>query len=114
MNTAFVLGGLGGLLWLGGFITTFVLALKSKRLPTWGIVLGITTFWCGCGTLAFYGLAWQAFQKGIFADVEAGMDPVEARASFGRFKLAVAISVVGLVLVFIASRMMEPSAPREY
>ena len=63
--------GLGGLLWLAGFVVCFVLALQSKRMPTWGIVLGVTTFWCGCGTLAFLGMAWNAMQKGVFADVVA-------------------------------------------
>jgi hypothetical protein len=104
---AMALMGLGGLLWLGGFVVCFVLALQSKRLPTWGIVLGVTTFWCGCGTLAFLGMAWNAMQKGVFADVAAGQDPVVARAALGRFKLAAAACFIGLVMLVIGSRMAD-------
>lgn len=95
---------LGLALYLGGFVVCFVMALKSKRLPTWGIILGVTTFWCGCGTIAFLGMAWNAMQKGVFADVAAGQDPMEARAALGRFKLGAAAVVIGMVLLFIGSK----------
>lgn len=101
---AMAMMGLGGLLFLGGFIVCFVLALKSKRLPTWGIVLGVTTFWCGCGTIPFLAIAWNAMQKGVFADVAAGQDPVEARAALGRFKVAAAACIIGLVVGMIGAR----------
>lgn len=100
-----VLMGVGGLLWLGGFAVSFVMALKSKRLSTMGIVLGVTTFWCGCGTLAFLGLAWNAMQKGVFAEVAAGKDPAEARTQLGTFKLAAGATVVGLVMLAIGGKM---------
>ena len=87
-----VLGLLAGTIW------AFVLALASGKLSTGGIVCFALVLLCGIGILPALGLGFTAVQRGAFARVEAGGDPLVARKAQTQYKIAAGMVIVGAII----------------
>jgi hypothetical protein len=90
--------GLSVLMVLGGTIWAFVLALKSGKLSGAGIACFALVLACGLGILPALGLGYTAVQRGAFASVEAGGDPIAARGPQTQYKIAAALVMFGVFI----------------
>jgi hypothetical protein len=90
--------GISALMVLGGTIWAFVLALKSGKLSTAGMVCFGLILVCGIGILPALGLGFTAVQRGAFASVEAGGDPIAARKPQTHYKIAAGLVIAGAIL----------------
>ena len=94
--------GVSALMVLGGTIWAFVLALKSGKLSTAGKVCFGLVLACGCGILPALALGFTAVQRGAFASVEAGGDPMAARTPQTHYKIAAGLVIAGAILGMFA------------
>jgi hypothetical protein len=94
--------GISALMILGGSIWAFVLALKSGKLSTAGMVCFGLVLACGCGILPALALGFTAVQRGAFASVEAGGDPIAARTPQTHYKIAAGIVIAGVLVGLFA------------
>ena len=83
---------------LGGTIWAFVLALKSGKLSGAGIACFALVLACGIGILPALGMGFTAVQRGAFASVEAGGDPIAARGPQTQYKIAAGLVFIGALL----------------
>jgi len=90
--------GLALLMMTAGTVWAFVLALRSGKLQTAGIVCFALSLACGIGLIPALGLGFTAVQRGAFASVELGGDPIAARRPQTHYKIAVGLIVAGVVV----------------
>lgn len=94
--------GVSALMVLAGSLWAFILALKSGKLSTAGMVCFGLVLACGCGILPALGLGFTAVQRGAFAMVEAGGDPMVARRVQTHYKIACGIVIAGAIFGLFA------------
>ncbi len=103
---------LGALLSTVGFGCAFALAVRTKNLSTGAIVLGASSILCGIGVIPFLAVGWKAVQRATFFAVANGAEPHEAGKLMSQYRLAVAATIAGVVLVLVAARVPGADGPR--
>lgn len=103
---ALIVGGLGFLLWWGGYYAAMVVAWRAG-VRGLGLMVGAAAMGiCGCGGIPILGYFWSKVQSKTFEAINEAPDDAPVPRHLPRFQASAAVAVVGMALQLAGGYML--------